>query len=170
MPGLKRSDELEKHGVPLVACQLEDGDRVGQRAGDRLVDEHRLACPKDRPRLLEVGPAVDALEQHDVNTGEQLIDRADDGHTEFVAQLLRIARHSIMACGNVGASTRIGRHDADSGQLGFGLRCIQELSKRNHVRGIQPDDAGSQRLRRSIVLRPRPRLQIRRTKTRISSG
>ena len=67
MPGLNRSDELEKHGVPVSLGQLEDRDRVGQRAGDGLVDEDRLVRLEDGPRLLQVRPAVDAFEQDDVD-------------------------------------------------------------------------------------------------------
>ena len=121
MPGLKRSDELEKHGVLVCPRQLEDRDRVGQRAGDRLVDEHRLVRLEDGPRLLEVRPAIDAFEQHDVDAREQLIDRVDDRHAEFVAQLLRITRHSIAACGQVGAPAGISRHNANAGKLRLGV-------------------------------------------------
>ena len=56
----------------------DDLDRVGQRAGERLVDEDRLVRPEDRPDLLQVRPAVDALQEHDVDPRQQVVDRTDD--------------------------------------------------------------------------------------------
>ena len=110
----------ETRGVRLPG-QVEDRDRVGQGAGDRLVDEHRLVGLEDGPRLLEMRPAVDALQQHDVDLRQQLVDRADDRHAELVAQLLGEAGHAVAAGGDVRAASGISRHDANAGQLGLGL-------------------------------------------------
>ena len=141
----RRARETRRVRLP---GQLEDRDRVGQRAGDRLVDEHRLVCLEDGPRLFEVRPAVDALQQHDVDLRQQLVDRADDRHPELVAQVLGVARHPVAARRDVRAAAGIGRHDANAGQLGLRARGVQELRERDHVRGIQADDAGSEGLGR----------------------
>src|SRR5262245_24034167 len=60
----RRAREAGRAGRP---CQLEDRDGIGERAGHRLVDEHWLVRLQDGLRLLEMGPAVDALEQHNVD-------------------------------------------------------------------------------------------------------
>ena len=98
------------------------------------------------PHLFKVGSAVNALQKHDVDAREQLVDRADDRHAELVVQLAGVARHPIAARRDVRASSRIRRHHAHAGQLGLWARGVQKLGERDHVRGIQSDDAGSQRL------------------------
>ena len=129
-------------GRPALPGEVEDRDGVGQRAGDRLVDEHRLAGLEHGPRLLQVRPAVDALEQHDVDLRQQLVDRADDLDAVLLLQVARIARHAVAAGGDVGAAAGIGGDDPHAGELGPGMFGVQELGECDHVRRIEADDPG----------------------------
>ncbi len=131
-----------------LASQVEDRDGVGQGTGDRLVDEYRLAGLEDRPRLLEVRAAVDALQQHHVDPLEELVDRPDDLDAVLLAQVLGEARDPVAAGGDVRTAARIGRHDPHAGQLGLRFRGVQEPGERGDVRGIQADDPGPDRRRR----------------------
>ena len=49
------------HNQVRLTGELEEFDGIGQRPGDRLVDERRLAGLHDRLELLQVRPAVHAL-------------------------------------------------------------------------------------------------------------
>ena len=67
MPGLKRSDELEKHGVFVSRASSKIAIASASVPATGLSMNTGLRALKHRPRLLEVRPAVDALEQHDVD-------------------------------------------------------------------------------------------------------
>ena len=100
----------------------DDLDRVGQRAGERLVDEDRLVRPEDRPDLLQVGPAVDALQEHHVDPRQQVVDRIDDLDLELVAQLRGEAGDAVAARGDVGTPPGIRGDDPDPRQVALRLR------------------------------------------------
>ena len=96
---------------------------------------------EDRPRLLEVWPAVDALEQHDIDLAQELVDRSDDRHAELIVQLLGIAINAIAARWEIRAPSGISRDNPHAGDLGLGARGVQDFGKRDDMRGIQTDDA-----------------------------
>ena len=60
----------------MLAWPGEDRHRVGQAAGHRLVDEHRLLGFEHGQDLGQVRPAVDAFQEDDVDLLEQLVDRS----------------------------------------------------------------------------------------------
>ena len=75
--------------MPFSWASSIDRDGIGQRAGDRLVDEHRLVRLEDRPHLLQVRPAVDAFQQDHIHLLQQGVDRIDDLDLVLVAQRRR---------------------------------------------------------------------------------
>ena len=148
MPGLKRSDELEKHGTLCSFGQLEDRDGVGQRAGHRLVDEHRLARLEHRHDLLQVRPAVHALQQHDVDLRRAARRSSRRSRRRTCSRsCLGEALDAVAAGGDVGAAAGEGGHDADAGQVALGLGVVEQLGEGDDVRGVQADDADPERLR-----------------------
>ena len=92
MPALNRSDELEKHGVSVSLARSKMAIASASVPATGLSMNTGLRALKHRPRLFEVGPAVDTLEEHDVDLRQQLVDRADDRDPELLAQLLECSR------------------------------------------------------------------------------
>ena len=127
----------ETRSIRLLG-EIEDGDGVGQRTGDRLVDKHRLMRLEDRPSLLEVGPAVDTLQQHDVDLRQQLIDRADDRTPRTCRAALWCSRPRDRGWRNVRAASGIGRHNAHAGNLGLWSRGVQKLRERDTCEVSRP--------------------------------
>ena len=105
--------------------EFEDCDGVCERTGDRFVDKHGLMRLEDRPCLFQMGPAVDTLQEYDVDVRQQLIDRANDRHAILVAQFAGKSGNAITAGGNVWAASRIGRHDAHARKLGLWVGTVQ---------------------------------------------
>src|SRR5262249_10758960 len=100
----RRAREAWGAGLLGRAVDLQGG---GQRPGHRLVDEHRLARLEHRPHLLQVRPAVHALQQDDVDFWQQRVDGIDDLDAELVAQLLGVAGDAVPAGGQVRAAAGV---------------------------------------------------------------
>ena len=88
-----------------------------------------------------MGPAVDTLEQHDVDLRQQLIDRPDD-HTSNLSCSSWYSRQRDHGSTGYPGSSGIRRHDSHAGHLGLWAGGVQHLRERANVRGIQADDAG----------------------------
>ena len=130
---------------------MEDPDRVGQRGGNGLVDENRLARREDRLGLHQVRPPVDAQEQHGVDLAQQRVDRIDDLDAQL-ADRFDAPCENLHACGNVDAAARIGGHNLHVRQLSGGLGVVDDLGPAKSV-GIQTDDPGLDRRREPLVRR-----------------
>ena len=102
------ADELEKIGVLRLLRQIVDLNRVGQRTGDRLVDEDRLAGLENGLYLFEMRPAVDAFEQDDVDFGQKRIDAVDDLDSMFLPERIGESLDPRMAGLDVRAASRKG--------------------------------------------------------------
>lgn len=76
-------------------------------------------CAENGPRLFQVRPAVHTFQEDDVNGRQQLVDRVDDRHPEFVMQVPSEARDAVTAGADVWAPTGKRRHDANADQPGL---------------------------------------------------
>ena len=144
LQGPNRKDELEKQGVFVSSFQIEDRDRVGQGASDRLVDEHGLVSLEDRSCLFEMRSAVDTLEQDDVDLRQQFVNRADNRYPKLFAQVFGEPGNTVAARRYVRAAARISSDNTHSGHFGLRSRGVQKLRERNDVRRVQADDAGTE--------------------------
>ena len=120
--------------------QFEDLDCVPQRAGDRLVDEQRLAGFDDKARLLQVRTAIHAFQEHGIHLLAEFLDRSDHLQVEFFLQLLGIALHPAGAGFDVLASALVSRDDFGAGNVFLLVGVIQQSGESGHVRGVQADD------------------------------
>ena len=117
-----------------------DGDGVGQRAGDRLVDEAGLVRFEDRQCLLQVGAPVVGFEQDAVNSLQEFVDGINDFHSQWF-DLFDVFRHALRAGDDVGTPLGISRHDAAMGNVLLGILGVQCLGEGNHVGSIEANDA-----------------------------
>ena len=127
----------------VLLRQFSDGNRIGQGTRERFVDEHRLARFEDFPRLLQVNPAINALQQHHIHLLQQLGNRVDDFNTH-AALLLGKLGNAVLAGREIRAAG-IASDDLDARELGV-LGLVENGSEPRHMRGIKAHDAGSQRL------------------------
>ena len=152
MPGLNRSDELEKHGVPVsrarskmaMASASEPATGLSMNTGLRARKTGRACSRCGRPSTL-------SSRTTSTFDSSSSIESDDRDAVLLLSSRVKPATRSRLE-GMIRAPAGIGRDDADAGQLGLGGGRVQELGERDHVRGIQADDAGSQRLRRSGIL------------------
>ena len=117
-------------------------DRVGERARDRLVDEHGLTGREDRPDLFQVLSPVDAQDHDHIDLLQQFIDRVDDLHAQF-GNGSHLRLQQFHALRDIRAASGITGHHGHVGQFSGRLRIIDDLRPRQRV-CIQADDAGFQ--------------------------
>ena len=62
--------------------RIKNRDRLGQRSGDGLVDERRLARLQAGQGLLQMRPAIVRFQEHAIDSLQQLIERIHDFDTQ----------------------------------------------------------------------------------------
>ena len=123
-------------------AQFGDRQRIGERSGQRLVDKHWLARLEDGSGLLQMLPAIDALEQHNVylvEHGRNGIDNLDPHPFHLLGEF----RDSIATGRNLAPAGKC-RHHSHSGKIVTRLWIIQHLREFDYMRCVQPDNPGPQ--------------------------
>lgn len=114
---------------------------VGERGGEGFVDEQRDAGFEHGAGLFEVLVAINALEQHTIDLGEQRGDVGNNLH----AQLLDLAGEAVDAIaaeGKVGVPRLHPRDHAEPSQAGVvGEFFIEQPGEGGDVRGVEANHA-----------------------------
>ena len=79
----------------MLLRQTKDLDHVGEIAGHGLVDEDGLAGGKDGLDLLQVRPAIDALQENTIDLSAEFLDTINDLQPILIPQLLGVCSHTI---------------------------------------------------------------------------
>ncbi len=100
--------------------------------------------PEHLARLFEVNPPVHAFQQDRVGEVAEFGNRGDDadpvGRLQVRRELVDAARAGL----DVGAAALERRHHPAARDVIGARRIVQTLGERNHVRGVEPDDADPQ--------------------------
>ena len=124
--------------------QLHDGDPVGQRPGERLVDEHRLPRCEHGQCLLEVGAPVNRLEQHHVDTADELAKGID--HLDAQPPELRLdLRPDLQTGRDVLGPFRVRSDHPVPADVRRGIRVVQHFCELQRVPRVHADDAHTPR-------------------------
>jgi hypothetical protein len=106
--------------------QAEDLDNMAEITGHGLVDEEQLLGGEHRPGLLQVGPAVHALDHHAVHLLAQLLDGEDDLHAQLIFHLGRVPLDAADRGFHVGRAAGIAGYNLTAG---LGFRSVDQLGE-----------------------------------------
>src|SRR5207249_1484496 len=124
----------------------ENLDGVGQRPGDRLVNEYGFVRLEDRPGLVKMRPAVDAFQENYIDLLHESVNGIDDFHAVLVAQFLGVAFDAVATRRDILTAARIRGHNAHLAKNAARTRFVEQAREGNNVRGVETDDARFQLL------------------------
>ncbi len=132
------------HDRDLVPCR-QRADRLGIAiaAGQRFVDEDRLAELRQNLELLQMLCAVHAFQQERIHIGHGL-DRIDDFQARRL-HVFRILADAVVAVRKRLAPARKRLHDPRTRHVKFIVALVQQSDERRTMRCIQPDHTDFQR-------------------------
>ena len=146
IPGLNRSEELEKQGVPVslasskiaIASASVPATGLSMKTGLLAWKTGRACSRWGRPSTLSSRTTSTFLSRSSI---ESTISTPNLSRSS-----LGVAGDAVAAGGDVGAPAGVGRHDPDAGQLARRLGVVEHLREGGHVRGVQADDPRAERL------------------------
>ena len=128
----------------MALGQPVDFQAILKRAGERFVDEQRLAGLDHVGGVLEVRAAVDVLDHHRVDVPAHLGHGGIKFYAPFTGQLgsvffdARVARldvrTAVLDCGD----------DLAAGDVVFGRLVVEDACEGGDVRGVQPDHSDAE--------------------------
>jgi hypothetical protein len=103
----------------LGFCNLGDFLCVGERGGERFIDEYRFSAGRGLPELVEVNSAIHALKQNSINQRTEIANLADELDVPLVFKFCAKSFDPIPATGYVRAAAF---EDCDYASAGHMIR------------------------------------------------